>query len=123
MERRPVTSLAKSLHAYEFLVDANHPDIRMLCQHISTHLGGRDFLEVELLLLEDAVSHEVVLGQDLLCPSMVDWVVDDVQSWLTVDQNSHRSLHTRLPLFLELKLSKEADLLRRHRKSHVLRLT
>ena len=118
-----VTSLAESLHAYELLVAANHPDIRMLCEHISTHLAGRDLLEVELLLLEDAVSHEVVFGQDLFRPSMVDRVVDNVQSWLTVDQNTHRSLHTRLPLHLELQLSKKTDLLTSHGKSHVLRLT
>ena len=97
-----VTSQAESLHANELLVAADHPDIRMLCQHISTHLVGRNLLEVELFLLEDAVSHEMVLGEDLLCSSMVDRVADDVQGWLAVDQNSHRSLDSRLSLHLEL---------------------
>ena len=64
---------------------------------MSTHLAGKNLLEVELFLLEDAVSHEMVLGQNLLCSSMVDRVVDNVQGWLTVDQNSHRSLDSRLP--------------------------
>ena len=51
---------------------------------------------------------------------MVDWVVDEVQGRLAVEEDSNRGGDSRLSLHPELELSKEVGLLPSHGKRHVL---
>ena len=53
-------------HSNQLLVISNDSHTRMLSHHVCSHLPCTDFNEVQLLLLEDPVAHEVVPGQDLL---------------------------------------------------------
>ena len=92
----------------------------MFGQHVSSHLTSCDLLKLHLLFLEHSVPHKVVSRQNQFGSRMVDRVVNDVQSRLTVDTHLHWG-GREVSHHLVLELS-EAGLRRSCRKLHVLTL-
>ena len=107
-------------HSNQFLVITNHTHTCMFCHHVSAHFPGTNLDEVHLLLVVHPVPNAVILRQNLFGASMVDWVVDEVQGRLAVEEDSNRGGDFRLSLHLELELSKEAGLPPSYGKRHVL---
>ena len=73
-------------HSNQLFVIANDSHTRMLSHHVCSPIPYTDFNEVQLLLLEDPVAHEMVFGQDLFRASVVHRIVDDVQGRLAVHE-------------------------------------
>ena len=92
-------------HTNQLLAISNDSHTRMLSEHVCSHLPGTYFNEVQLLLLEDPVAHEVEPGQDLLGASVVHRIVHNVQCWLAVHEHLDRYSHSIFPLHLELELA------------------
>ena len=109
-----------SHHTQQFLVMTNYPYTRMLGQHVSSHLTGRNFDKYHFLFGVNPVPNEVVLRKDLLGASMVNRVVNQIQSRLAVEVDTNRGGDANLALHLKLKLSKKAGLLPSHGQPHVL---
>ena len=91
-------------------------------EHVGPHLPSRNLLQYHLLFVVHPVPNEMVIRQNLLGASMVDWVIDEVQSWLNVQVYSNRGRDSIHALHLELELSREARLLPSHGQRHVLAL-
>ena len=92
----------------------------MFGEHVCTHMSCGALLHCQLLFIEDPVSNEVIFGQDLFCPRVVDWVVDEVGGWLAVQEKSHRLRYSSCPLHFDLRPSKVAHFLTCHGQAHVL---
>ena len=110
----------KSHHAKELFVVSNHPHTRMFCQHVCSHLSSMGLLQNHLLLTVHPVADKVVFCQDLLGASMVDWVVDKVQSRLTIHVDADKGRDCISSFHLKLELAKKAGLLSCHSEGHVL---
>ena len=92
----------------------------MFHQHVCPHLASRDLLQNHLLLTVHPVANKVVFCQDFLGASMVDWVVDKVQSRLTVQVDADRGRYCSISVHLKLELAKKNGLLSCHGEGHIL---
>ena len=94
----------KLKHSQQLLLISNHRYTGMLSEHVSSHLICMALLHCDFLLLMHSVPHKVIPRENLLGARMVHRVVDDVDGWLTIQENPNGSVYISLACHLHLLL-------------------